>query len=281
MPAPPGPQSPPGPPSFLRPPPTHTHAHMRTFPAAKLPLRQHAQHTRSPCAGNSRPRQQLPLHTQVHTRTHTQHTHTHARARARAGADSLAHDRLGCFNLSMQGHGEAVGFMKAFGVPMLVTGGGGYTKHNVARCAGAGGVPPKEPNSATPPQTPACSPLQPPRLFRGGCTRTHTHTHTHTHQHTHTHTQVLGARDRHPRRPQAAQQPPAQRLPGVLRARLLAQRGRPQGHGGLQQAAGACVRVCVCVCLCVCVCVCVCARGSGCVGGKTVQDSASTTGLGR
>lgn len=49
------------------------------------------------------------------------------------GADSLAHDRLGCFNLSMQGHGEAVEFMRGFGVPMLVTGGGGYTKHNVAR----------------------------------------------------------------------------------------------------------------------------------------------------
>lgn len=49
------------------------------------------------------------------------------------GADSLAHDRLGCFNLSMRGHGEAVEFMKSFNVPMLVTGGGGYTKHNVAR----------------------------------------------------------------------------------------------------------------------------------------------------
>lgn len=49
------------------------------------------------------------------------------------GADSLANDRLGCFNLSMRGHGEAVSFMKSFGVPMLVTGGGGYTKHNVAR----------------------------------------------------------------------------------------------------------------------------------------------------
>jgi acetoin utilization deacetylase AcuC-like enzyme len=51
-----------------------------------------------------------------------------------AGADSLAHDRLGCFNLSTKGHGEAVKFMKEYGVPMLVTGGGGYTKHNVARC---------------------------------------------------------------------------------------------------------------------------------------------------
>lgn len=51
-----------------------------------------------------------------------------------AGADSLAHDRLGCFNMSLKGHGEAIRFMKEFGVPMLVTGGGGYTKHNVARC---------------------------------------------------------------------------------------------------------------------------------------------------
>ncbi|CAD7697394.1 unnamed protein product [Ostreobium quekettii] len=50
------------------------------------------------------------------------------------GADSLAHDRLGCFNLSLKGHAEAVKFMKNFGVPMLVTGGGGYTKANVSRC---------------------------------------------------------------------------------------------------------------------------------------------------
>lgn len=50
------------------------------------------------------------------------------------GADSLAHDRLGCFNLSLKGHGEAVAFIKSFNVPLLVTGGGGYTKHNVARC---------------------------------------------------------------------------------------------------------------------------------------------------
>eukprot|EP00201_Polytomella_parva_P010780 CAMPEP_0175067836 /NCGR_PEP_ID=MMETSP0052_2-20121109/17324_1 /TAXON_ID=51329 ORGANISM="Polytomella parva, Strain SAG 63-3" /NCGR_SAMPLE_ID=MMETSP0052_2 /ASSEMBLY_ACC=CAM_ASM_000194 /LENGTH=393 /DNA_ID=CAMNT_0016334771 /DNA_START=146 /DNA_END=1327 /DNA_ORIENTATION=- len=50
------------------------------------------------------------------------------------GADSLANDRLGCFNMSLRGHGEAISFMKSFGVPMLVTGGGGYTKHNVARC---------------------------------------------------------------------------------------------------------------------------------------------------
>ena len=40
-----------------------------------------------------------------------------------AGADSLAADRLGCFNLSLEGHAEAVRFMKKFNVPMLVTGG--------------------------------------------------------------------------------------------------------------------------------------------------------------
>ena len=40
-----------------------------------------------------------------------------------AGADSLANDRLGGFNLSIDGHGEAVNFMKKFKLPMLVTGG--------------------------------------------------------------------------------------------------------------------------------------------------------------
>ncbi len=50
------------------------------------------------------------------------------------GADSLASDRLGCFNLSLDGHADCVRFVKSFGVPLLVTGGGGYTKQNVARC---------------------------------------------------------------------------------------------------------------------------------------------------
>ena len=50
------------------------------------------------------------------------------------GADSLASDRLGCFNLSLDGHAECVRFVKSFGLPTLVTGGGGYTKQNVARC---------------------------------------------------------------------------------------------------------------------------------------------------
>lgn len=50
------------------------------------------------------------------------------------GADSLAADRLGCFNLSLEGHAECVNFMKSFKIPILVTGGGGYTKSNVSRC---------------------------------------------------------------------------------------------------------------------------------------------------
>jgi histone deacetylase 1/2 len=50
------------------------------------------------------------------------------------GADSLAWDRLGPFNLTLRGHGECVKYMKDFGIPMLVLGGGGYTIKNVSRC---------------------------------------------------------------------------------------------------------------------------------------------------
>jgi histone deacetylase 1/2 len=50
------------------------------------------------------------------------------------GADSLAGDRLGCFNLSLRGHGECVAAVKEYGVPILCVGGGGYTMRNVARC---------------------------------------------------------------------------------------------------------------------------------------------------
>lgn len=71
------------------------------------------------------------------------------------GADSLAADRLGCFSLSIKGHGECklfefrlffqsihfflhfiitgVKFMKKYNIPLLVLGGGGYTPKNVAR----------------------------------------------------------------------------------------------------------------------------------------------------
>jgi len=50
------------------------------------------------------------------------------------GADSLCCDRLGCFNLTFKGHAECVRFVKNFGLPTLVVGGGGYTMRNVARC---------------------------------------------------------------------------------------------------------------------------------------------------
>eukprot|EP01017_Pseudomicrothorax_dubius_P045807 TRINITY_DN7980_c0_g1_i3.p1 TRINITY_DN7980_c0_g1~~TRINITY_DN7980_c0_g1_i3.p1 ORF type:complete len:325 (+),score=58.00 TRINITY_DN7980_c0_g1_i3:125-1099(+) len=50
------------------------------------------------------------------------------------GADSISGDKLGCFNLSIKGHGECVNYMKSFGIPMMVLGGGGYTLRNVARC---------------------------------------------------------------------------------------------------------------------------------------------------
>lgn len=50
------------------------------------------------------------------------------------GADSLTGDRLGCFNLTLEGHAECVRFIKSFNIPMLVLGGGGYTVPNVARC---------------------------------------------------------------------------------------------------------------------------------------------------
>eukprot|EP00553_Chaetoceros_curvisetus_P001850 CAMPEP_0204617040 /NCGR_PEP_ID=MMETSP0717-20131115/4129_1 /ASSEMBLY_ACC=CAM_ASM_000666 /TAXON_ID=230516 /ORGANISM="Chaetoceros curvisetus" /LENGTH=430 /DNA_ID=CAMNT_0051630455 /DNA_START=89 /DNA_END=1381 /DNA_ORIENTATION=- len=50
------------------------------------------------------------------------------------GADSLSGDRLGCFNLSLKGHADCVEFVKSFGVPTLLLGGGGYTLRNVPRC---------------------------------------------------------------------------------------------------------------------------------------------------
>ncbi|GJD03159.1 histone deacetylase [Colletotrichum higginsianum] len=49
------------------------------------------------------------------------------------GGDSLSGDRLGCFNLSMEGHANCVAYVKSFGLPTLVLGGGGYTMRNVAR----------------------------------------------------------------------------------------------------------------------------------------------------
>jgi len=50
------------------------------------------------------------------------------------GSDSLSGDRLGCFNLSVRGHADAVRHMMTYNLPTLVLGGGGYTIRNVARC---------------------------------------------------------------------------------------------------------------------------------------------------
>ncbi|KAL2015876.1 hypothetical protein VTK56DRAFT_4673 [Thermocarpiscus australiensis] len=49
------------------------------------------------------------------------------------GGDSLSGDRLGCFNLSMRGHANCVNYVRSFGLPTLVLGGGGYTMRNVSR----------------------------------------------------------------------------------------------------------------------------------------------------
>jgi histone deacetylase HOS2 len=49
------------------------------------------------------------------------------------GADSLAGDRLGRFNVQIQGHGACVTYCKSLKLPLLLVGGGGYTPRNVAR----------------------------------------------------------------------------------------------------------------------------------------------------
>lgn len=49
------------------------------------------------------------------------------------GADSLGEDRLGSFNLTVQGHGACLDFVKSYNKKLMVLGGGGYTLHNVAR----------------------------------------------------------------------------------------------------------------------------------------------------
>ncbi|KAH9482183.1 Histone deacetylase clr6 [Psilocybe cubensis] len=49
------------------------------------------------------------------------------------GADSLAGDKLGCLNLTMQGHAHCVQFLRKSNIPLILLGGGGYTVKNVAR----------------------------------------------------------------------------------------------------------------------------------------------------
>ena len=50
------------------------------------------------------------------------------------GADSLSGDKLGCFNLSVKGHGRCLEYVKRFGKPIIAVGGGGYTLRNIPRC---------------------------------------------------------------------------------------------------------------------------------------------------
>ncbi|KAH6902820.1 histone deacetylase RPD3 [Coprinopsis sp. MPI-PUGE-AT-0042] len=47
--------------------------------------------------------------------------------------NSLAGDKLGCFNVSMHGHAHCTQFMRKFNIPLILLGGGGYTVKNVAR----------------------------------------------------------------------------------------------------------------------------------------------------
>ncbi|KAG2361648.1 hypothetical protein BDR07DRAFT_1377124 [Suillus spraguei] len=49
------------------------------------------------------------------------------------GVDSLAGDELGYFNLAINGHPHCVQYLRAFNVPLILLGGGGYTVKNVAR----------------------------------------------------------------------------------------------------------------------------------------------------
>ncbi|AFP65533.1 histone deacetylase (nucleomorph) [Chroomonas mesostigmatica CCMP1168] len=50
------------------------------------------------------------------------------------GADSLAGDKLGVFELSFSGHSFCIKFLQKFNIPLLLLGGGGYTIRNVVRC---------------------------------------------------------------------------------------------------------------------------------------------------
>ncbi|KAL0573097.1 hypothetical protein V5O48_008868 [Marasmius crinis-equi] len=49
------------------------------------------------------------------------------------GADSLSGDKLGCFNVTMEGHAHCVQFIRAYNIPLILLGGGGYTIKNVGR----------------------------------------------------------------------------------------------------------------------------------------------------
>lgn len=72
-----------------------------------------------------------------------------------SGADSLNGDKLGVFNLSIRGHASCLDYVKRFGLPTLVLGGGGYKISNVARCwayetGTVLGLPPPPPRACPP-----------------------------------------------------------------------------------------------------------------------------------
>jgi len=50
------------------------------------------------------------------------------------GADCLANDPLGAFNLSSETLLKCISLMKSWSLPMMILGGGGYEKANTARC---------------------------------------------------------------------------------------------------------------------------------------------------
>lgn len=51
-----------------------------------------------------------------------------------SGADSLAGDPLGSFNLTIEGHAACLELLKRYNLPLMILGGGGYNPVNVARC---------------------------------------------------------------------------------------------------------------------------------------------------
>eukprot|EP01117_Protostelium_nocturnum_P001362 TRINITY_DN11676_c0_g1_i1.p1 TRINITY_DN11676_c0_g1~~TRINITY_DN11676_c0_g1_i1.p1 ORF type:complete len:189 (-),score=39.55 TRINITY_DN11676_c0_g1_i1:52-618(-) len=50
------------------------------------------------------------------------------------GADCLAYDPLGTFNLTPKDMGECVSFVRSWNLPTVILGGGGYHNANTARC---------------------------------------------------------------------------------------------------------------------------------------------------
>jgi len=200
-------------------------------------------------------------------RQHGSHPHHHPPTRPRhsAGADSLANDRLGCFNMSLKGHGEAVRFMKEFNVPMLVTGGGWWLGPAVLRAVEAGGT------WACVHEGVQCADACHGRwvVVGAGCahgrgirrdlglciqgSRSNTCACTCRRRlHQEQCRAVLGVRDLHPHRHLGPRGAAARGVPRVLCARLLAERGRPQEHGRHEHQGGACVRACVRACMHAC-----------------------------